>query len=158
MLLARRAGLASVALAASASFTTARAVMAPLSPLPDISADAPLKPLLAPTAEPVKTGSLWADKAAVILAVRRPGCQLCRAEVSKLHTIKPQLDAAGVRLVAVLHEELPEQVAEFKADFWPGELYLDETKAVFAAVGGGSVRRGSLLSFLNPLSRIWCAR
>jgi len=175
MLLARRA----TALAASASlatFTTASSAraagardqppaarhvarMAPVTPLPVTSslADAPLKPLLSPSGEAVKAGSLWRDAPAVIVVVRRPGCQLCRAEVFELHRIKPALDKAGVRLVAVLHEALPEQVAEFKADFWPGELYLDETKAVFKAVGGGSIRRGSLLAFLNPFSRIWCA-
>lgn len=158
MLLARR----TTALAASAtlaSFATARARMAPVAPLPVTSslADAPLRPLLAASGEAIKAGSLWRDAPAVIVAVRRPGCQLCRAEVFELHRIKPALDKAGVRLIAVLHEALPEQVAEFKADFWPGELYLDETKAVFTAVGGGSLRRGSLIAFLNPFSRIWCA-
>jgi hypothetical protein len=158
MLLARRTALA--ASATLASFTTARARMAPVAPLPLTSslANAPLKPLLASSAgDAITAGSLWRDAPAVIVAVRRPGCQLCRAEVFELHRIKPALDKAGVRLVAVLHEALPEQVAEFKADFWPGELYLDETKAVFKAVGGGSIRRGSLLAFLNPFSRIWCA-
>ena len=158
MLLARRAAVATFAVAASASLT-ARARMAPVTPLPSTAElrDAPLKPLLASSGEVIRAGALWRDAPAVILAVRRPGCQLCRAEVSELQRIKPQLDAAGVRLVAVLHEEREEQVAEFKSDYWPGELFLDETKAVFKAVGGGSVRRGSLLSFLNPFSRIWCA-
>jgi hypothetical protein len=134
--------------------------MAPVTPLPETSslADAPLKPLLAASGEVVKANSLWHSSPAVVVAVRRPGCQLCRAETLELHRIKPALDKAGVRLVAVLHEALPEQVAEFKADFWPGELYLDESKAFFKAVGGGDIRRGSLLSFLNPFSRIWCAR
>ena len=60
-----------------------------------------------------------------------------------------------MRLVAVLNEDLPEQVAAFAKDFWPGELYLDQEKAFFAAVGGGTVRRGTLLTFLNPFSRVW---
>jgi hypothetical protein len=33
---------------------------------------------------------------------------------------------------------------------------LDTEKRFFAAVGGGAVRRGSLVSFFNPFSRIWC--
>jgi hypothetical protein len=168
MLLARRVTLATSAVAAAAALSAARtsrnsASMAPVSIPASLSsplADTPLVPL--PRAEgaaaaPLRAGTLWADKPAVVMAVRRPGCQLCRAEASKLHLIKPQLDAAGVRLVALLHEELPEQVAEFKAQFWPGELYLDSEKRFFSAVGGGDVRRGSLVSFLNPFSRIWCA-
>jgi peroxiredoxin len=159
MLLARRVALATAA-ATAASFSTARASMAPVVPLPSTAAlaDAPLKPLLASTSAVCKAKDLWAERPVVILAVRRPGCQLCRAEVSELQGIKAQLDKAGVRLVAVLHEEREEQVAEFKSEYWPaGELFLDETKEVFRAVGGGQVRRGSLLAFLNPFSRIWCA-
>jgi AhpC/TSA antioxidant enzyme len=60
-----------------------------------------------------------------------------------------------VKTVAVLHEALPDQVAEFSAEHWKGELYLDETKVLYAAVGGGSVRKGSLAWFANPFSRIW---
>ena len=158
MLLARRAALAS-SVAVTASFSTARASMAPVVPLPTTAslADAPLKPLLAPSSAVTKASELWREQPVVILAVRRPGCQLCRAEASRLHSIKPQLDQAGVRLVAVLHEEREEQVLEFRSEFWPGELFLDENKEVFKAVGGGALRRGSLTSFLNPFSRIWCA-
>ena len=68
---------------------------------------------------------------------------------------------------------------EFKSQYWPGELYLDETKSLYAAVGGGEaretplrprlcghhdnrcpvcftqVRRGWLSTFLNPFARVW---
>jgi len=120
-------------------------------------AAAPLQPLpRAASASPVPAGSLWEKGAAVVMVVRRPGCQLCRAEAMKLHSIQPQLEACGVRLVAVVHEELPEQIAEFKGEFWPGgELYLDSAKAFYGACGGGEVRRGALSSFFNPFSRIW---
>jgi peroxiredoxin len=161
-MLARRVALASAA-SVAAAFTSAHARaarMAPLTvpPLTGIAA-APLLPLPSSAGgAPITAGSLWAERPAVVMVVRRPGCQLCRAEASKLHKVAPQLEAAGVRLVAVLQEDLPEQVAEFSAQYWPGELYLDQDKALFAAVGGGAVRRGSLLTFLNPFSRVWCAR
>ena len=59
-------------------------------------------------------------------------------------------------MVAVLHEALPEQVAAFASDHWKGDgLFLDETKALYAVVGGGTVRKGSLAWFANPFSRIW---
>lgn len=53
---------------------------------------------------------------------------------------KPEFDKLGCKLVCVLIENLPDQVEEFKKDFWPGDLYLDTDKAFFAAVGGGKVR------------------
>jgi len=67
-----------------------------------------------------------------------------------LWQLKPELEKVGCKLVCLLHENLPEQVAEFKPAFWPGDLYLDNDKAFFAAVGGGKPRAMSLLSLLNP--------
>ena len=101
-------------------------------------------------------GTLWADRPVVVMAVRRPGCQLCRAEASKLQELRPELEKLSVHLVAVLGEELPEQVSEFKEKHWAGgEIYLDQEKALFKALGQGVVRRGSLLSFLNPFAPLW---
>ena len=41
-----------------------------------------------------------------------------------------------------MHENLPEQIAEFKSGFWPRTpLYLDEDKALFRAVGDGTIRK-----------------
>ena len=105
---------------------------------------------------PISAGELWRDRSAVLYLVRRPGCVLCRAEATKLYTLKPELDALGVSLVAVLHENREEQVEQFRGEFWPGApVYLDTDMALFKAVGGGQVRVGSLSWFLNPFSRIW---
>ena len=42
-------------------------------------------------------------------------------------------------------------MAEFNtAEFWPGEVYLDNDHAFFAAVGGGKVNSLSLTQLLNP--------
>jgi len=80
---------------------------------------------------------------------------LCRGEALKVRAAKPELDALGVVLACVLKEGLPAEVEEFKRDFWPEHLYLDEDKAFFKAVGGGKLRKGSLSAFLNPFSRIY---
>lgn len=134
--------------------------MAPvtLPPLTDTAAaSTPLLPL--PTdagGAAVPAHTLWADRPAVVYLVRRPGCMLCRAEANQLYKIKPDLDKLGVSLTAVLHENLPEQVAEFRGTYWPGErVFLDQNKELFTFLGGGQLRRGSLLSFLNPFSRVW---
>lgn len=37
------------------------------------------------------------------------------------------------------------------------KIHLDETKAIYAAVGNGTIRKGSLLTFLNPFSKVWDA-
>jgi len=63
---------------------------------------------------------------------------------------KPEFDKLGCKLVCVLIENLPDQVEEFKKDFWPGDLYLDTDKAFFAAVGGGKPMELSVTSLLNP--------
>jgi hypothetical protein len=46
------------------------------------------------------------------------------------------------------------QVAEFNTpEFWPGEVYLDNDKAFYAAVGGGKVNSLSLTQLLNPFGK-----
>jgi hypothetical protein len=51
------------------------------------------------------------------------------------------------------------EIRAFVDGYFPpsvGPTYLDETKAFFTAVGGGSSpRRGSLTAFLNPFGRVW---
>ena len=46
-------------------------------------------------------------------------------------------------------------MAAFREGFWPGPVYKDADKALFAALGDGTVRRASALSLLNPFSRMW---
>jgi len=127
---------------------------------PPLLAAALLKPLPTAAGAPaVAASSLWANSPLLLLAVRRPGCQLCRAGASSLLQLKPQLDALGVRLAAVLVEDLPAQVDEFRAHHWPGDLYLDDSAAVYRTLGDGELRRGTLLGFAaslaNPFSATW---
>ena len=58
----------------------------------------------------------------------------------------------------MLKEEIPEEVSAFNTDeYWPTStpLYLDEDMTFFKALGGGKLRKGSLLGFLNPWSGIY---
>mmetsp|Transcript_33500 Transcript_33500/g.73102 ORF Transcript_33500/g.73102 Transcript_33500/m.73102 type:complete len:138 (+) Transcript_33500:2791-3204(+) len=80
---------------------------------------------------------------------------MCREEALKLWQLKPELDKVGCKLVCLLHENIPEEVAQFKPEFWPGELYHDTDKAFFAAVGGGKPRAMSLMGLLNPFGKAW---
>ena len=51
---------------------------------------------------------------------------LCRGEAVKVYERKREFDALGCTLACVLKEGLPAEVEEFKRDFWPEHLYLDE--------------------------------
>jgi len=80
----------------------------------------------------------------------------CRSEATKLYNAKPAINAAGCDLVCLLKENIDEEVAEFHTeDYWPGDLYLDNDLVFYKALGGGTVHKASLLSFLNPWSSIY---
>lgn len=91
---------------------------------------------------------------------------LCREEAKKVWALKPELDALGVGLVALIHERIPEevrldrcltclpkrcgpegvttwcaQVSEFHPAYWPGPLYHDTDKVFYKALGGGTLLR-----------------
>jgi len=97
--------------------------------------------------------SLWKDTGAVIMAVRRPGWQLCRDEALALSQLEPQLTQLKVPLLAVLHETLGAE--EFR-DFFKGDLYLDTEKTFY----GPKERRMLLLGALrlDTWMNIWRSR
>ena len=40
------------------------------------------------------------------MAVRRPGCSLCRKEASQICSLSKQINAKGVKVIGVVHETL----------------------------------------------------
>lgn len=82
---------------------------------------------------------------------------ICRpsATAKRIAALAPQLDALGVGLACVANAWLPAEIEAFVDGYWPLPVYLDSEKAFFAAVGGGTVRRGKLTAFLNPWSSAW---
>ncbi len=60
-----------------------------------------------------------------------------------------------MQAVCVLPEDYKGEPADFAPEFWDRDLFLDESLALFAAAGGGRVRRGGLLDLLNPCSHFW---
>ena len=73
----------------------------------------------------------------------------------RLAAVLPEIEALGVRAVCVLPEDFEGEPAEFSPEYWDRELFLDKSLAFFAAAGGGRVRRGGLLEFLNPCGHFW---
>ncbi|XP_055777829.1 peroxiredoxin-like 2A [Salvelinus fontinalis] len=80
--------------------------------------------------ETYKAKALWEKTGAVIMVVRRPGCLLCREELSSL---KPQLEELGIPLLAVFKENIGQELDAFKT-FFTGEVYVDQKRALYGPV------------------------
>ncbi|KAF1764894.1 hypothetical protein GCK72_004845 [Caenorhabditis remanei] len=65
----------------------------------------------------------------MVMAVRRPGCMLCRREAAELHTLLPLLNEKGIGLAAVVHES--RGANEFKSYFPGGDVYLDTERTFY---------------------------
>ncbi|XP_024372646.1 uncharacterized protein [Physcomitrium patens] len=106
--------------------------------------------------QPFKASNLWSEKATLFFCIRRPGCVMCRAEAHQLFARKPIFDALGVQLVAVLLEDIDEEVWAFWPRFWAGMVVLDEKRDFFRALGGGKLMKDNLFTgfCLNPLARL----
>ncbi|KAF8058031.1 prxl2a [Scenedesmus sp. PABB004] len=98
---------------------------------------------------------LWAEKPVFIYAIRRPGCVLCRDEAQKLWDARAELEAAGLRVVCIVHEWIDREIAAFAPAFWGGEVFFDKDKAFYKLFGQGSLRTGSALAMLNPFHPAW---
>lgn len=59
----------------------------------------------------------------LVMAVRRPGCSLCRHQATALSEIKDELDTKGIRLIGVVHETLG--VDEFRPYLKDADIYYD---------------------------------
>jgi hypothetical protein len=104
-----------------------------------------------------RAGDLWAAGPVLVVALRRPGCLLCREQAVHLWAERARFAAAGVSLACVLHEWRAAEVEAFAPTYWGGPLFYDEAKAFHAAVHGGRLRRGNVLDLLNPFSAAWRA-
>ena len=89
----------------------------------------------------------------LILAVRRPGCVLCRAQAQRVWKRREELEQLGFKLACVVHQGLPAEVKAFTENFWTGALYLDESKSLYKLIHGGRVKKGGILSFFNAKVR-----
>lgn len=85
----------------------------------------------------------------LLLAVRRPGCVLCRAEAQKLWKRRQEVEQLGFKLVCVVHQSLPAETKAFSEHFWTGPLYLDASKSLYKLIHDGQVKKGGLLSLFN---------
>lgn len=69
---------------------------------------------------------------------------MCREEAAELSSLKPQLDALGVSLYAVVKEDVGTELQNFRP-YFKGEIFLDEKRRFF----GPRERRLGLLGFVR---------
>ncbi|KAH7730445.1 protein-tyrosine phosphatase [Aphelenchoides avenae] len=80
------------------------------------------------TAKEIKAAELFEQGPVLVMAVRRPGCMLCRQEAKNLNSIRGDLDKHGVRLLGVVHEAFG--VEEFKP-YLDADIYYDVEKRFY---------------------------
>lgn len=84
---------------------------------------------------------------------------MCRAEAKEAAARIPDMKAAGAkRVVALVKEDLDDEVANFREGFWPDEVFLDEDSQFYKALGGGEVHKpyglaAFMATLLNPFSK-----
>ncbi|KAM9326220.1 peroxiredoxin-like 2A [Gastrophryne carolinensis] len=87
---------------------------------------------------------LWEKNGAVIMAVRRPGCFLCREEAAGLSSLRPELDQLGIPLYAVVKENIGTEIESFQP-YFKGQIFLDEKKRFY----GPQERKMMFLGFIR---------
>jgi len=88
----------------------------------------------APAGPETTFGELWKDHRCVIIFFRRFGWVYCRLGAREVSAIKPILDQHDTKLIGVGLEKLG--VEDFIAgNFFNGDLYVDEGKKSYSALG-----------------------
>ncbi|MGE3960622.1 MAG: SelL-related redox protein [Dehalococcoidia bacterium] len=106
--------------------------------------------VLTPAGEPVRLGSLWASRPAMLVLVRHYGCLFCREQLAGLRDAWPRIEAAGVQPVVIGNGTplMAEAFAEETGLSVP--LYTNPGREVYHALGA---KRPGVTTFLNP--RLW---
>jgi peroxiredoxin len=91
--------------------------------------------LLDHEARPIRLGDIWKDRPAVLAFIRHYGCVFCRDQAVKLHRVRDDFEAAGVRLVMIGHGT-PEMAAAFRrAQGVDLPVLVDPDRRVYDAIG-----------------------
>eukprot|EP00927_Polykrikos_kofoidii_P056687 TRINITY_DN50774_c0_g1_i1.p1 TRINITY_DN50774_c0_g1~~TRINITY_DN50774_c0_g1_i1.p1 ORF type:complete len:150 (-),score=31.90 TRINITY_DN50774_c0_g1_i1:34-483(-) len=79
---------------------------------------------------------------------------MCREEAQEAYSRLADMQAAGAsRVVALVKEDIGSEIADFRKDYWLGDVFLDDRLAFFSALGGGRLWKPmSLLSLLAAVS------
>lgn len=82
----------------------------------------------------INATTLWEKQPVMVMVVRRPGCNLCRAQCMHLLTFKDELDRRNIKFIAISHQE--DSAKEFAEMFLKSdEIYIDSNKSFYRALG-----------------------
>ena len=74
----------------------------------------------------IKLGGLWADKPVVLLFLRRLGCPICRVAAQDLEALRPRIEEAGGRAVALTYESFgtgSDTDKSFTSKYFAGDVW-----------------------------------
>ncbi|CAE7478939.1 Prxl2a, partial [Symbiodinium sp. KB8] len=133
-----------------------------LATMPPAPVAPPLTTVLTPlpkgTGPDFPASDLVTGGPALVFAIRRPEGVTSAQEAKEAASHMDEFKAAGAtRVVALVKEDLENEVKEFREGFWPGEVLMDSEHKFYKALGGGETHQPlGLLSFLgmmlNPFS------
>jgi len=86
---------------------------------------------------------LWKEKRVVLVVFRRFGCMMCREAAVRMSALRSKLEELGARVVGIGFDS-PSEVQEFLL-YWNGELYLDQQRNVYKALGVRRFKKQKLL-------------
>ena len=91
----------------------------------------------AETGKIVRVGDFWEKgngQPVLLVLLRRFGCAVCRMMAANMSALKPEFDQRGITMIGIATGK--EGYEEFvKAKFWTGEIYFDEEKHMYNALG-----------------------
>lgn len=84
---------------------------------------------------------------------------MCRAPAAELHAKKPQLDQAGIRLVAIVKEDISGEIAEFQKVAWPeADVFIDESMDLYRMAHDGGFKKTSAAGVCGFLCKLVCCQ
>ena len=111
---------------------------------------------------PLKCSNLWKDKTAVIFAIRRPGCYLCREEGLALTKLERSGKLKNCVLFGVIKEVEEgsndlQGIQSFQKKYFPYPIYRDELQQFYGTLGYGnwiSLLPGNPLTLVTSVAKI----
>lgn len=97
--------------------------------------------------KPVNLADLWSDGPTLLVFLRHFGCIFCRERLNQLAHSQAEIEAAGLRIVAVGIGEA-QHAEQYCAPIVPQALCLaSEDAAIYQSYGFSHVKLGDILSF-----------
>ncbi|KAI8923446.1 hypothetical protein BC831DRAFT_34347 [Entophlyctis helioformis] len=94
----------------------------------------------------VPISDLYSSGPVLFLVLRRPGCLMCREWASILSSYKETINSFGVRLVAVVKEDIG--IEEFATHYWKEDIYIDTEHGLYKFIGDGELHMCSTFDLM----------